>query len=654
MATATTSQPQAPPVPASPVLHHSFQDIPLALIHPSPTNPRKYFDEAAMEDLAASIRQNGILQPLLLRPRVASKADVEVFEHRLHRIDEKLTLGQDYFEVVAGERRFRAAHLAGLESVPAMTRELTDQQVLEMQLVENLQREDVTALEEGVGYTQLLSSMVKAQPKTAKQKHVQTIANTIGKSPRYVYARMKLDESLIPAAKAALASGKIMASHADELVRLEADDQLHVLDQEMFDHNDEAISVRALKAQIEEILADRGSEFDENGDEYPGVDARPESEFRRAISQTLVDELTAIIDTGLGNDDTLRGIFVSTDNERYAVQGGVSSGAEGNIEAGLRRLYTPTEWEELAPERKKKYYALEATGKSVSFDGCEYIIGQEHVDVGFKPRKGKKKAPILDGTVMLSRGAKAQASRKENRAEGGGLGSRSAANQKRQAEGDERAERDKRIATVGVALINAAGKRLEEPNMHVTFIGSVLVPAALRRHQLQLPQVREALEHLIGAQLKGDAVEDADEQLLALYWKNYSKISLAKKMQILFLGEFAQVVHGWEDVAEKLQAAARDLGVDVAKVSLAAIGKQPAKPKEKKKPSPKNGTKGKPSKKKASVAPKGVCANPHCKHAVADHYKGKDCTRCRCSKYRIAAVNKSVTKKAAKKKGGRS
>ncbi len=105
-----------------------YRDLPLDWLVVSPTNPRKTFDEDAMQELAASIRENGVLQPLLVRPRAERS-----------------------FEIVFGERRYRGAAMAEKETVPVCIREMTDAQVLEAQLVENLQRQDVHPLHEVQG-----------------------------------------------------------------------------------------------------------------------------------------------------------------------------------------------------------------------------------------------------------------------------------------------------------------------------------------------------------------------------------------------------------------------------------------------------------------------------------------------------------------------
>jgi ParB family chromosome partitioning protein len=109
-------------------IQSEYRDLPLDWLVISPTNPRKTFDKDAMQELAASIRENGVLQPLLVRPRAERS-----------------------FEIVFGERRFRGAAMAEKETGAACIREMTDAQVLEAQLVENLQRRDVHPLEEARG-----------------------------------------------------------------------------------------------------------------------------------------------------------------------------------------------------------------------------------------------------------------------------------------------------------------------------------------------------------------------------------------------------------------------------------------------------------------------------------------------------------------------
>lgn len=171
----------------------STAPIPIEKIRPSKTNPRRVFDKAGLEELAGSIRAHGILQPLLLRPVPEAS---EVNGHR--------------YELVAGERRFRAAQLAGLDSVPALVRELGDKEVLEIQVVENLQRSDLHPLEEAEGYRQL------------HEKHgyaIEDLAAKVGKSKGYVYARLKLG-ALPEKAKKLFLEGKLSPSTALLVARI--------------------------------------------------------------------------------------------------------------------------------------------------------------------------------------------------------------------------------------------------------------------------------------------------------------------------------------------------------------------------------------------------------------------------------------------------
>jgi len=190
----------------------------------SPTNPRRRFDEAALQELADSIKSKGVLQPLLVRP--GSKDGV--------------------YEVVAGERRFRAAKLAGLEAVPVVLRHLEDDEVLEVQIIENAQREDLTPLEEAEGYRQLIERGIY---------DVDGIAAKIGKSPSYVYQQLKLAE-LVPDAKKALDAGQITAGHAILMARLQPGDQEEALEFLLEDwRGDEVLpSVRGFRRWLDREL----------------------------------------------------------------------------------------------------------------------------------------------------------------------------------------------------------------------------------------------------------------------------------------------------------------------------------------------------------------------------------------------------------------
>ncbi len=115
-----------------------MRDLPIEFLHPNPDQPRRTFNDADLEDLAQSIRERGVLQPIIARPR---KNDPNAFE------------------IVAGERRWRAAQKAQRHTVPVIVKELTDSEVLEIGLVENVQRADLNALEEAAGYQTLFQKI---------------------------------------------------------------------------------------------------------------------------------------------------------------------------------------------------------------------------------------------------------------------------------------------------------------------------------------------------------------------------------------------------------------------------------------------------------------------------------------------------------------
>lgn len=184
---------------------YRYSLLPLGEIRPSPTNPRKRFDEAGLLELAESIRQFGVLEPIIVRP--LSDDD-----------------GATY-EIVAGERRWRAAKLAGVPTIPAIKRRMTDAEALEIQVVENNQRQDVSPLEEAEGFSRLIEIR---WPELSVPDRVRDLAARIGRSPRYVTSRLKL-RGLIPQVRTALDEDRILLGHALALVGLPPESQLDAL-----------------------------------------------------------------------------------------------------------------------------------------------------------------------------------------------------------------------------------------------------------------------------------------------------------------------------------------------------------------------------------------------------------------------------------------
>ena len=163
--------------------------LPIELIEPNPQQPRSHFDQGKLEELADSIREKGVIQPLIVRPQ------------------------GERFQIVAGERRWRAAQMARLHEVPVILREMSDTDVLEVAIIENIQRADLNPIEEGLGYQQLIDRFGHTQDQLSK---------ALGKSRSHIANMMRLT-GLPDAVKALLSDGSLSMGHARALVPLEAE-----------------------------------------------------------------------------------------------------------------------------------------------------------------------------------------------------------------------------------------------------------------------------------------------------------------------------------------------------------------------------------------------------------------------------------------------
>jgi ParB family chromosome partitioning protein len=164
--------------------------VPIEFLRPSSFQPRRHFDETELENLADSIREKGILQPIIVRPDPARPSG---------------------FEIVAGERRWRAAQRAQLHEVPVIVKELNDGEVLEIALIENIQRADLNPVEEAQGYVQLMDRFGHTQD---------ALGRIIGKSRTHVSNTIRL-LSLPETVKSMLVDGRLSAGHARTLVATE-------------------------------------------------------------------------------------------------------------------------------------------------------------------------------------------------------------------------------------------------------------------------------------------------------------------------------------------------------------------------------------------------------------------------------------------------
>jgi ParB family chromosome partitioning protein len=171
-------------------------EIPLVRIRENPRQPRLRMDDAALEGLAASIREHGVLQPILVTETI------------------------DGYQLVAGERRVRASRLAGLERIPAIVRQLADRQQLELALVENLQREDLDPIEAARGYRQLIDEFAVTQ---------EDLATRVGRARSTVANTLRLLD-LHQSVQDAVADRRITEGHARALGGLDAPSQARVLD----------------------------------------------------------------------------------------------------------------------------------------------------------------------------------------------------------------------------------------------------------------------------------------------------------------------------------------------------------------------------------------------------------------------------------------
>src|SRR3954447_26610080 len=161
--------------------------VPIEFLEPNPRNPRRAFSQDELQDLADSIKQHGVIQPIAVRPLKGTS---------------------DRYEIIAGERRWRASQLAGLHEVPIVPLDVSDSDALELAIIENVQREDLNAIEEAQGYHALAEEFKRSQDEIAK---------IVGKSRSHVANMMRLTK-LPDEVQALIASGDLSAGHARALI----------------------------------------------------------------------------------------------------------------------------------------------------------------------------------------------------------------------------------------------------------------------------------------------------------------------------------------------------------------------------------------------------------------------------------------------------
>ncbi|UXH42948.1 ParB/RepB/Spo0J family partition protein [Rossellomorea vietnamensis] len=193
----------------------SVQEVSLKEIRPNPYQPRKIFEPQAIEELKESILEHGILQPIIVRKSIKG------------------------YEIVVGERRYRAATAAKLETVPVVVRELNDQQMMELAVLENLQREDLTPIEEGAAYQMLMDKLNLTQEELAKR---------LGKSRPHIANHIRL-LSLPAPVQELISEGKLSMGHGRALLGLKDKKKLSMIVNRILK---ESLNVRQLEKIIQE------------------------------------------------------------------------------------------------------------------------------------------------------------------------------------------------------------------------------------------------------------------------------------------------------------------------------------------------------------------------------------------------------------------
>ena len=192
------------------------QLVPINQVEPNREQPRKEFDEDALLELADSIKQYGILQPLIVQKR------------------------KDYYEIIAGERRWRAAKKAGLKEVPVIIREYTDQQVVEISLIENIQRENLNPIEEAMAFKKLLEEFNLKQDEVAER--VSKSRTAVTNSMRLLKLSEKVQQMIV--------DEMITTGHARALLALDDEEQQYILANKIFD---EKLSVRETEKLVKAL-----------------------------------------------------------------------------------------------------------------------------------------------------------------------------------------------------------------------------------------------------------------------------------------------------------------------------------------------------------------------------------------------------------------
>ncbi|MGH7409939.1 MAG: ParB/RepB/Spo0J family partition protein [Candidatus Methylomirabilis sp.] len=238
-------------IPGAGTEERGIRQIPLDAIRSSPNQPRKLFDDSKLKELAASIRSHGVLAPVLLRQT------------------------EDGYELVAGERRFRAAQMAGIQSIPAIIKEVSNSEMLELALIENIQREDLNPIEEAEAYRRLTEEFGLSQDEVARRvgRDRSSVANAL----RLLRLPARIQQDLM--------AGALTAGHARALLALEAaSEQLRLREQIV----KRGLTVRAAESLIRRLKARPVSQRVQGGRLSPHLSALEDRLRQRLVTKVAV------------------------------------------------------------------------------------------------------------------------------------------------------------------------------------------------------------------------------------------------------------------------------------------------------------------------------------------------------------------------------
>jgi len=248
----TGGEPAADAAPRAPA-GNGLRILDIESIHPSSKQPRKHFDDSRLDELAESIRSQGIIQPLVVRGREGGG-----------------------FELVAGERRWRAAQRAGLHQVPAVVREVAESQAFEMALVENLQREDLNPIEEAEGYQRLVAEFGYTQ---------ESLSARVGKDRSTVANALRLLK-LPPAVRSMVVDGHLNMGHARALLGLESDPAIERLARQA--------ASRGLSVRQVEALVKRERDTDDRASPPPAQQSPAARDLVHRLEQALATRVKLV------------------------------------------------------------------------------------------------------------------------------------------------------------------------------------------------------------------------------------------------------------------------------------------------------------------------------------------------------------------------